>query len=551
MGSEDKALFIKRYLGYFFGDIRRNKRFTNSESVVLLHEAICEFAEAETDENASMVYRVLRDSCRVSKDTDILGLIELMHTYELRSSRIVESQRDHYVHSVNVFILGLCTYSGSDRFKECYRRNHPQSAFRSTEEDFLYTWGLAALFHDIGYPVEIAYNLIRRFLKVACCNPDSEIAPIPEFRALGDLTKSPGLDSLSLLSEKLSKSLNLDEDEVYRVLKGYEESMKTTGRVDHGFFSAMMVIKWMSPFISKDGNEAVLDSVVESADAILLHNFFNHTFSREPYSLKPLSPSDDPMAFLLILCDELQEWNRTAYGIRTGLVYPSSSRVIIADDKLEVIYRTASIMMSAEFPKKKKELFARLLDIEEVFPKGLEIVCTCDRSTQLFLEGLADMPGNVPEFFANRIEDVARAIHNNYNMQRKLEKPDEELEYPDWEGLRDDLKLSNLKQAYGYAEKLSKIGCVMSAYDLDAERVESFTDDEIEMLSIQEHDRWVKERESSGWVYGPVKDKDNRISPYICPWDAVPEPIKEYDREAVRGIIPVLDSINIQVYRVG
>ena len=73
---------------------------------------------------------------------------------------------------------------------------------------------------------------------------------------------------------------------------------------------------------------------------------------------------------------------------------------------------------------------------------------------------------------------------------------------------------------------------------------------EVEFLSILEHDRWVKERKASGWVYGDEKDSDNRISPYMAPWGAIPESIKEYDREAVRNMVPILKGMGIKVYRV-
>ncbi len=550
MGAEDKGLFVKRYMEGFFGDVRTNNRFGKASTILLLKSAVAAFAEAETEENAAAVYRLFRDGYSFSQDSDILGLIDMMHTFERRSERIVDSQRDHYVHSVNVFILGLCIYSSSKRYREFFAKRHHASVFRSPEEDFLYIWGLASLFHDIGYPVEIAYNQIRRFLRIASCSEDSRIAPIPEFRALEDLTVSPGVDTLRMLSERLSGALGVDYDTLYGTLGGYERSMRETGFVDHGFFSAMMLMKWMSPHICKGENSAIRDCVVESSVAILLHNFYNHTFSRPPYSLGPLSPADDPVSFLLILCDELQEWNRTVYGTDMGLVYPSSSRIVIEGDWMEIIYRTASRNMSDDFPDAKHKLFSRLLALDEIFPLGLQIVCTCDRSTDLFLEELGTAAGDMPRYFADRIEEAARSIHSRYNEKMKLRYPDRPLEYPDWEDLRDDLKYSNVKQAYSYPDLLAAIGCVMSMEHIDAEKLSSLTHDEIEMLSILEHDRWVEERISSGWVYGPKKDSDNRVSPYILPWDSLPEDIKEYDRDAVCDIIPVLGSMGIGVYRV-
>lgn len=546
--SGEIGLFVKKYVRSFFEELQKRDLKGSEEVIPLLREALINFAGAETDENASLVYRTFRDAYCFSKDSDIYRLIELMHTFEIRSASIVDSQRDHYVHSVNVFAAGICIYAGSERFRRFFAESHKDSTFFSSDEEFLYVWGLASLLHDIGYPVEIMYNQIRRFLRLACNGDHPGIAPVPKFKGFSELTDLTGTDVMRVLSERLGEVLDLDRKTLYSILFGYESNMALSCRVDHGFFSAVMLLKRMDKCLTGSG-VSLKEQVAESAVAILLHNFYNHTFTRPPYSLPPMSPARDPVSFLLILCDELQEWNRTVYGAEQNTVYPSSSRMVVENDKLTVIYNTASKAMSLDFPDEKRNLFSRLLAVEEVFPEGIDIYCTCDRSSELFTDYVEHISLAVPEFFADRITEVAEAIHNDYNLKRKQEFPDAPLEYPSWEGLRDDLKLSNLKQAYGYAEKLSAIGCVMSDKALDLEEIIELTFEEVERLSIMEHDRWTEERKASGWVYGKVKDSDNKISPYIAPWDAIPENIKEYDREAVRNILPILHSIGIRVYR--
>ena len=56
----------------------------------MLKEALVSFTEAETDENASMVYMTFRGMSGPSGGMDILGLMGLMRTYELRSMNIVD-----------------------------------------------------------------------------------------------------------------------------------------------------------------------------------------------------------------------------------------------------------------------------------------------------------------------------------------------------------------------------------------------------------------------------------------------------------------------------
>ena len=148
--------------------------------------------------------------------------------------------------------------------------------------------------------------------------------------------------------------------------------------------------------------------------------------------------------------------------------------------------------------------------------------------------------------YQESILEIAKAIHQDYNDNRLREKPGVPLEYPDWDTLPDDLKHSNIDQAMSYPEKLKAIGCHMGTEGI---AVREFTAEELEIMSIMEHDRWVKDRAASGWVFGEIKDVQKRTSPYMVPWERLEEDIREYDREAVRNMIAVLDRIGIKVIR--
>ena len=52
-----------------------------------------------------------------------------------------------------------------------------------------------------------------------------------------------------------------------------------------------------------------------------------------------------------------------------------------------------------------------------------------------------------------------------------------------------------------------------------------------------------------GWVYDPERDHDRKISPYLVPYDELPEDVKEWDRQAVRVIPEVLALAKFEVYR--
>ncbi len=69
-------------------------------------------------------------------------------------------------------------------------------------------------------------------------------------------------------------------------------------------------------------------------------------------------------------------------------------------------------------------------------------------------------------------------------------------------------------------------------------------------MAKMEHARWIAERLLAGWTYAPGKrDFVNRTSPYIVPWEDLPEDVRDFDRQAVRKIPQLLAELGEKVYR--
>ena len=49
----------------------------------------------------------------------------------------------------------------------------------------------------------------------------------------------------------------------------------------------------------------------------------------------------------------------------------------------------------------------------------------------------------------------------------------------------------------------------------------SFTDEEVECLAEQEHERWMRDRLNQGWTYGQTRDNERKIHPDLQPWAAL------------------------------
>jgi hypothetical protein len=123
-----------------------------------------------------------------------------------------------------------------------------------------------------------------------------------------------------------------------------------------------------------------------------------------------------------------------------------------------------------------------------------------------------------------------------------------------WEKLREDLRESNRQQADDIAAKLRRIDCAMLPVADRGPRPFTFTDEEVEIMAEMEHARWIRERRLAGWVYGPERDPDHKITPYLVRYAELPsepEDVKEWDREAVRAIPELLAQAKFEVHRLG
>ncbi len=166
----------KKYAAHFFDELEvfedaARGHFYKS----YLRQAVLDFLGSETKETAFAVYRAFFDSYRIvlaGSSNPFIDLLEVLRNYEENAAVLIDKQRDHYVHSVNVFILGLCIYAENAKFRAAFhkavmiREDYPFS-YGTKNEEFFYRWGLASLFHDVGYPVEIVGRQINKFVDFA------------------------------------------------------------------------------------------------------------------------------------------------------------------------------------------------------------------------------------------------------------------------------------------------------------------------------------------------------------------------------------------------
>jgi hypothetical protein len=156
--------------------------------------------------------------------------------------------------------------------------------------------------------------------------------------------------------------------------------------------------------------------------------------------------------------------------------------------------------------------------------------------------------GGRPELDEVVLDRIARAIHDKYRRDQRGRKPAGDPAMQPWEKLADHLRASSQAQAAHIPAKLRAIDCRLAPAGGKA-AVATFTALEVERLAELEHERWVTERRGAGWTQGPLRDAERRITPYLVPWEELAEEIREYDREAVRGIPGFLAEAGLEVRR--
>jgi len=147
-------------------------------------------------------------------------------------------------------------------------------------------------------------------------------------------------------------------------------------------------------------------------------------------------------------------------------------------------------------------------------------------------------------------EVIAQAIHAEYvrNQKAKGETTETNSTLISWEKLPEHIKESNRAQALHIAEKLKIIGCGIKELGDGELRELEFTREEIELLARLEHERWVEERLANGWTVGP-KDIDKKTTPWLVPYEELPDEEQEKDRQTVREIPKFLAKGGLAVRR--
>ncbi len=198
--------------------------------------------------------------------------------------------RDHYFHQFHVFLLGLYII-------DKLRTRFPDDIDR--------LWLITSSFHDMAYPLQLYDSWSQKLFDTSLGIPSVGVSDMKSSFVNGSL-----LSSLGYIVNELCKS-HFDEE-----LKGNwlqkEKPLVSffhdiiTKRKHHCVLSSLFLLKQ-----AQSCNSDLMDTLfVPSSLAITLHHEVVWKSLPAERRLQSLKFDNDPLAFLLMFCDSVQEWGR-------------------------------------------------------------------------------------------------------------------------------------------------------------------------------------------------------------------------------------------------
>ena len=473
-------------------------------------------------------------------------MVELFSEFESNGTSLLMKHRDHFSHSVFVFCLGLAIYESNHAFRKAYKDLYGfDNAEGNRAEDhkaacsFLEFWGLAALFHDIGYSFEMPFEQIMSYYEMNGSSrsdvPYLAYHAMDRIIVLGEEAQNhfealygkrfSTLDDLFAynITRKLGEAYDFSYDYMSKVIRDKPIAPDAFGYfMDHGYFSAIRLFREL---VNSLGIDAVTEKHIDSVTAILLHNSlykFSISFFKSKNPKQPLCMELHPLGYLLLLCDQLQCWDRTAYGrnSRTEL-HAMAADFDFSNDSIHAVYyydRQERYKIDAFMEKYKKweetgregkapklKAFSEMYGEKQPFidetmrivdMKSIPLTVETDYSRE---PDRKNKHVYISSSNFLHLYDFAVALNARYS---NAEKETDAAMAKAFEELSLEYQLSNINQAKSFAKYLDAINCFYTDKPVDNEIVESFNISQIRVFAPMEHERWVSEHISMGWQKG-------------------------------------------------
>ncbi|MBD3190691.1 MAG: hypothetical protein GF308_08600 [Candidatus Heimdallarchaeota archaeon] len=282
-------------------------------------EVDIDFLTGKRKSLASTLYDVAKE--RGISSEGILYLIQSLPDLEsfLYSTSGGKFYRDHTEHQLRVAVLGDFLLEQDLGYGTLLSVIADELDFdKHMLKDEI--WWVTGLIHDIGYPLQkmtvaINWSLLNQILK---CYPLLDLEVVPMEVTLSSKSKKQR-EYLSILEEGLSKEAQAlirqgagydlngipipSAETFHSTMDGHEEyQFKSPIKLDHGVIGGLNLLRSLGAPEEIRERRDELEGYIIAAKAIALHNF--------KQKLPDFHFKKNPLAFLLVMVDEMQEWGR-------------------------------------------------------------------------------------------------------------------------------------------------------------------------------------------------------------------------------------------------
>lgn len=215
--------------------------------------------------------------------------------------------RDHVLHVVRVWLLGIYILT-QDNYIDSIRVGDNENVDKIEKFSI---WTIIALTHDLGYPLEkssqiisVTRNMMKHFITNPVINMDFKFTGVQD--TMNDFI-------IKLMSSKMTR---IDEGKYHNHIqsKYYFKFLKSLEDNKHGVLSAIVIYKMLEYFLESDFNLSE-DYVFEEEDKRQFYVRRDILRAISSHTCESIYQNDIlNFSFLLILCDECQEWGRRSFA---------------------------------------------------------------------------------------------------------------------------------------------------------------------------------------------------------------------------------------------
>ncbi len=272
-----RVLFYRHFATYFLYLIHCIRNF--GEPTLFRFSDVENGYEAFMDSALFLISEYAHLKCGLPRQVPLYKTLLDVWSSEALLYTIRAAYRDHLHHVLNVCLLGMVLMEAG--IVERLEGNQEEQEKDNEKKARELNWILAGLLHDVGYCVDLNRHMLKslEFLQSSTC--------------------------LRKFYNDLSKYLKTSETTLSRSLEEWLATGKLKGKLDHGVISAMHVLFLPRQHLGEKAGETPdidwYNEIKEALSAMIKHNL------KEGISIEP---QREPLSFLLILCDHIQEWDR-------------------------------------------------------------------------------------------------------------------------------------------------------------------------------------------------------------------------------------------------